>query len=232
MLAAVHHASDTLTRIGLADRRAIRDAAIDQRLHVATRSRPEDCDIPYPYAPAPVSRVKELLCIYDSAVNASKKATAILDNLADTLDAPSRMLTAARAAQSHATQPGTSRAWAHRPAGSASVPTAHAEEAMRSLQISDPEMLVRAIAADEETNALINEASAKSRRRTTTSTPTPTRAPGNVRAPDRPARLAAPDPSPGPGPLIRAPASNAPQRPAAIRRSTAIRQGQQRNTGS
>ena len=234
VLAAVHHASDTLTRIGVTDRRAIRDAAIDQRLHVATRSRPEDCDIPYPYAPAPVSRVKELLCIYDSAVNASKEATAILDNLATALHAPSRMLTAARAAQSRTTQRGTarhaSRARAHGPAGSPSLPAARAEEAMRSLQISDPEMLVRAIAADEATNDLIAEASIKSRKRTTTSLPTCT--PGNVHASDRPARLAAQDLPSGPGPLIRTPASNNPQRPATAPSSKAIRQGQRRHTGS
>ena len=57
VLAAVHHAADTLTHIAVTDRRCVRQAAADHRLYIPTRLLPEDCDIPYPYAPAPRSRV-------------------------------------------------------------------------------------------------------------------------------------------------------------------------------
>jgi hypothetical protein len=53
VLAAVHHATDAVTRIVPQDREAVRLAAAEQRLHVRTRLLPEDYDVPYHYAPIP-----------------------------------------------------------------------------------------------------------------------------------------------------------------------------------
>lgn len=198
MLAAVHHASDAVTRIGLADRKAIRVAALDRRLHITTRSRPDDCDIPYPYAPAPPARIIALLSAYTAANKASKQATAVLDELSVALDAPSRIIAAA-----HAATPGRRQT-----AGQESVPSlqhtspapepgplppGRAEGTARALKISDPALLARAMTADEETTSLIAEATAKSDRRNAASNANRTQRPTTGSLQHRAARLAAQD---------------------------------------
>ena len=51
VLTAIHHATDTLTRIAATDRQCVHRAAADGRLYIPTRLLPADCDIPHPYAP-------------------------------------------------------------------------------------------------------------------------------------------------------------------------------------
>jgi hypothetical protein len=51
VLAAVHHASDAVTRLLAADREAIRAAAATRQLFTPTRLLPDGHDIPYRYAP-------------------------------------------------------------------------------------------------------------------------------------------------------------------------------------
>ena len=94
MLTAVHHATDTLTHIAVADARCVRRAAADHRLYIPTRLLPEGYDIPYPYGPAPRSRVTALLDGYRLAVKTCTDATAALDALALAARAPSHVLTA------------------------------------------------------------------------------------------------------------------------------------------
>ena len=48
VLAAVHHATDTLTHIAVTDQRCVRQAAGDHRLYIPTRLLPDDYDIPAP----------------------------------------------------------------------------------------------------------------------------------------------------------------------------------------
>ena len=98
VLAAVHHATDTLTHIAVTDRRCVRQAAADHRLYIPTRLLPEDYDIPYPYTPAPRSRVTALLDGYRLAVKTCTAATTALDDLALAAGATSRVLAAAHTA--------------------------------------------------------------------------------------------------------------------------------------
>ena len=94
VLAAVHHATDTLTHIAVTDQRCVRQAAADHRLYIPTRLLPEDYDIPYRYTPAPRSRMTALLDGYRLAVKTCTAATTALDDLALAARAPSRVLAA------------------------------------------------------------------------------------------------------------------------------------------
>lgn len=51
VVAAVHHACDTLTSLGYAQREQIRAAGAAQRILVTTRSLPDKMDIPRPSRP-------------------------------------------------------------------------------------------------------------------------------------------------------------------------------------
>lgn len=191
VLTAVHHATDTLTHIALADARCVRRAATDHRLYIATRLLPEDYDIPYPYGPAPPSRVTALLDSYRLAVKTCADATAALDALALTARAPSHVLAAAHTApaaspSSHAApsaQPDREkekRTQEHLPL----IPrgkSGRVEEAVRDLQLTDPALLVRAAVIDEAARDLLAEATAKARHQTTSHVP-------NRPAPPRPSR--------------------------------------------
>jgi hypothetical protein len=95
VLAAVHHATDTLTHIAVTDQRCVRQAAADHRLYIATRLLPADYDIPHRYTPAPRSRVTALLDGYRFAVKTCTAATTALDGFALAAGAPSRVLAAA-----------------------------------------------------------------------------------------------------------------------------------------
>jgi len=96
VFAAVHHAVDAMARVVVEDMEAVRTAAADNRLYLPTRLMPADCDIPYRYTPAPRSRTDELLAAYDTVITADVRAVAAMDHLAESLDAPSELLAAAR----------------------------------------------------------------------------------------------------------------------------------------
>ena len=97
VFAAVHHAVDAMARAVAEDMEAVRTAGADQRLYLPTRLMPADCDIPYRYTPAPRSRVDALLAVYGTVTAADARAVAAMDRLAESLDAPSELLAAARA---------------------------------------------------------------------------------------------------------------------------------------
>ena len=191
VLTAVHHATDTLTHIAVADARCVRRAAADHRLYIATRLLPENYDIPYPYGPAPRSRVTALLDGYRLAVKTCTDATAALDALALTARAPSHVLAAAHTAPA-ASQPSHAapsaqadrqqekRTQEHPPL----IPrgkSGRMEEAVRNLRLTDPALLIRAAAIDEAARDLLAEATAKARHQTTSHVP-------NRAAPPRPSR--------------------------------------------
>lgn len=96
VLAAVHHAIDAITRAGTEDQDAIHAASGSGHLYLPTRLMPEECNIPRPYAPAPPSRVTELLASYSKAITASTRAAIALDGLAVALDVPTWTLAALR----------------------------------------------------------------------------------------------------------------------------------------
>jgi hypothetical protein len=168
----VHHATDTLTHIAAADARCVRRAAADHRLYIATRLLPADHDIPYPYAPAPRSRVTAVLDGYRLTVKTCTAATAALDDLALAAGAPSRVLAAAHI-PSAATQPYQVPQSVQLPAARPQEVVAQAqlpvdfvqpgrlEEAVRELQLTEPALLLRAAAIDEAARDFLAEATAK-----------------------------------------------------------------------
>jgi hypothetical protein len=189
VLAAVHHATDTLTHIAVTDQRCVRQAAADHRLYIPTRLLPEDYDVPHPYSPAPRSRVTALLDGYLLAVKTCTAATAALDALAVAARAPSRILTTA-----HALPEITGL---RRPPASHTPPQArserlppmnmqsgHVEGAVRELELTEPALLLRAAAVDEAARELLAEASAKAQHQATSHQAThavPTRSSGRRR---------------------------------------------------
>jgi hypothetical protein len=96
VIGAVHHATDALTQIAVADRGCAHQALGEGRLYIARRSLPDDYDLPYRQVPAPRTRAQPLLEAYDLAVSTCAAATAALDDLAVAARAPTRALAAAR----------------------------------------------------------------------------------------------------------------------------------------
>jgi hypothetical protein len=97
VVAAVHHALETVTQLSSAEWEQLASAARAGRILVPTRSLP-DADIPRPYAPAPWERVDLLLSQYRNAGQVSRQATAAVGDIATAIHAPSQVLNTARAA--------------------------------------------------------------------------------------------------------------------------------------
>lgn len=182
VLAAVHHATDTLTHIAVTDRRCVRQAAADHRLYIPTRLLPDDYDIPHPHTPAPRSRVTALLDGYRLAVKTCTAATTARDGLALAARATSRVLAAAHTTPAvtnrHVPSPGQVQADRTRdfpsPGQLPALPVQPGgiEDVVRDLQLTDPALLLRAAAIDEATRDLLAEATAKAGRQTPTQKPT------------------------------------------------------------
>ena len=108
-LAAAHHACDAMTSLAYAERERIRTAASAGRLLVPTRSLPDTMDIPRPFAPALPGHIDALLCLYQDTAEAAAEASAQAGEAAAAIRAPSRVLTAARAAASAGRDASTSQ---------------------------------------------------------------------------------------------------------------------------
>ena len=188
---AVHHAIDAISRIAACDTDAVRDASDGHRLYLPTRLLPEHYDIPCPYAPAPSAIAAELAGCYDTAATAVRRAAVALDNLAIATGSPSSTLAVARLS---ADSPVTARQRADddgrhtraQPAPLPGVPQPRAgqvEDVLRSLEITEPGMLLRAAAIDEAARDVLAHATMSSRNRDSINLPlqrkprTPTRAP-------------------------------------------------------
>jgi len=98
VVAAIQYACETLTQLARADREHIRTAVRAGRILVPTRSLPDGYDVPRPYAEAPPNRIDSLLTAYQHAGEASATVRDAVARIAETTQAPSRMLTAARSA--------------------------------------------------------------------------------------------------------------------------------------
>ncbi len=182
VLAAVHHATDTLTHIAVTDQRCVRQTAADHRLYIATRLLPDDYDIPRSYNPAPRSRVTALLDGYRLAVKSCTAATTALDDLALASGAASRVLAAAHTAPAVTNrqgpvpgqaQPDRTRALvSSRQLPATPMQPGRIEDMVRDLQLTEPALLLRAAAIDEATRDLLAEATAKAGRQARRRKPT------------------------------------------------------------
>ena len=197
MLAAVHHAADAISRVAAADQQAVRTAAGEDRLYLPTRLMPESYDIPYRYTLAPRWHTDTLLVAYATAVSASARVTQVLDDVADAINAPSTMLGASRNFERLQTDARRreGHGLAHDEAPSTMPPTTpwHATQVeclLHSLQITDPAMLLRAVAIDQASYDLVAQAAAKAIKRDSIAGPTQRRP---QIAPNRPASIASKD---------------------------------------
>jgi hypothetical protein len=181
VLAAVHHAADAISRTADQDAQAVRQAAADHRLYMPTRLLPDHYDIPQPYTRVSPQLTGELHAAYDTVTTASLAATETLDQLAVILDAPSSILAAARISLSPARSPRRRLAHNSAPQQPRSAPLARdpqpqagqTELILRSLQITEPAMLLRAAAIDDAARDLLANATASSRQRNTIAQPMP-----------------------------------------------------------
>ena len=163
MVAAIHHACHTLTRLAWAQEGVIRTAAQAGRILVTTKSLPEDFDIPHPYTQAPREHIDRLLSEYRVAGHASSRATITVAEVAEATGASSRVLAAAMAAE-----PGHERDemrhWARNSRTPAS-PKPRAldlagpvERTLLDIGVTRPDLLRRATELDRDSERLIVDA--------------------------------------------------------------------------
>ena len=200
VVTAIHHAADTLAFTAGADLRAVDAAYRAGRLYMPTRKLPEYYDVPRLHGQAAPSEIAALQDAYQAACAASSRAVTDLDAVAVTMNTPSRILAAARAATSttHATstpdtalgRPGEP-AWdtVSEPGPAAPAPPGPVEQAVRKLGTADLIVLLRAQAIDKAARKLIAEAKENTRE---PGTPGPARSTSRAVPRARtPARLAA-----------------------------------------
>jgi len=168
VIAAAHHACETLARLAHAERRQVRAAAIAGSVLVPTRSLPDDYDIPYPFTHAPRERVKSLLTRYAEAAQASRLAADIVGDVAEGVQAPSRALALARSATTARAEPTADAADTF--AGRSAAPSARTgkpgapgpvETTLLGLGVTDPGLLTRGAEIDRDAERLIIDAAVK-----------------------------------------------------------------------
>jgi hypothetical protein len=160
VVAAVHHACHTLTRLAWTQEGVIRTAAQAGRILVTTRSLPNDVDIPHPYTQAPRERIDRLLSEYRVAGHASSRATITVAEVAEATGASSRVLAAAMVADTgHGRD--EMRHWARNSRTPAS-PKPRAldlagpvERTLLDIGVTRPDLLRRATELDHDSERLI-----------------------------------------------------------------------------
>ncbi len=166
VMAAVHIAADAINRIAIEDREAVRAAGHDQRIYAKTLPFPAPNHSQRRYRQADPPRIEEIIASYDTAIEATARATAALDNLALTVDAPTTVLALARRVAPGAGQARHSQREKSHPAHAA-IPGPEAgviQQMLLERQFSDPALLARAAAVDEATRELLAEAAATAHR--------------------------------------------------------------------
>jgi hypothetical protein len=170
VVAAVHHAADAVGFVAIHDGPSVLAGAGDCRLYLPTRLLPEDFDIPNPYWTARAEQKNELLGAYSTTADASQHVAIALDELAGTIGSPSVTLAAAHVSVSPpVTVPkphlADQRDLPH--------PERQLQHILRSLQITNPDMLIRAAAVDETARELLAQAATNTGHRHTVDQPSP-----------------------------------------------------------
>jgi hypothetical protein len=160
VVAAVHHAQDTLTQLAEADHSQLRTASVTGRLLLPAPALPEFFDSPYIFGPAPASSTEPLLAAYRDARTASARAFGRTGAVAEAVRAPSQVLTTARAATHASTSdppaPKHRATEPSRPRPAANMPGL-VERILHDLGITTPDVLQRATAIDHATEQLLLE---------------------------------------------------------------------------
>jgi hypothetical protein len=152
-VAAVHHVAETLSRLADADLQQVRLLGRAGRLYVHTRSLPAEADIPRPYGPAPLDRVDGLVSVYREAAEAGAQLAASMDLAAAAANAPSQVLSTARAAAGRAPIPAVRSV-------PLAIPQGSATGLLQQIGIRDRGLLDRAASLDL---AVLAEATARAR---------------------------------------------------------------------
>jgi hypothetical protein len=161
VVAAVHHAADAVGFVAIHDGRSVLAAAGDCRLYLPTRLLPEDFDIPSPYWTAPAEHKNGLLGAYSTTADASLHAAIAMDDLACTIGSPSVTLAAVHVSVSPpVTVPKPPHLADQR---DLPHPARQIEHVLRSLEITNTDMLIRAAAIDEAARELLAQAATNSR---------------------------------------------------------------------
>ncbi len=188
VVAAVHHAADAVGFVAIHDGRSVLGAAGDCRLYLPTRFLPEDFDIPSPYWTAPLEQRNELVGAYSTAADASLRFGIALDDLADTIGSSSMTLAAVHISLSPPViVPKPPHLAEQR---DLSHTAGQIEDVLRGLEITNPDMLIRAAAVDETARELLAQAATNSRHRSTVDQASPWHLPS---PPGQAARTAAKD---------------------------------------
>jgi hypothetical protein len=168
LVAAVHHACETLTSLGYTEREQIRAAGTAHRILVTTRSLPDKTDIPRPFTPAPPDRIQAIVSACDQTARSAEEATAHMAAIAGAIGAPSRVLTAARQAADPSRHGEPSRGGRlQETAGAGSFASGHpelpgpVEQTLYDLGITNPDLLQRGTDIDRAGERLIIDAAAE-----------------------------------------------------------------------
>ena len=166
VIAAVHHASDSLASLATANLEQARAAVGVERLLVPTRSLPDNYDIPQPFALAPPSYAASLLTRCQDTRRSVIEAAAAAGALAERTRASSRTLSVARAAvrdEHHSggverdTTAGREPSPRSEPRTTEPAPGPVATRLVE-LGLANPRLLWRAGAIDRAGQQLVNEA--------------------------------------------------------------------------
>jgi hypothetical protein len=144
VIAAMHHAADSLSRFAVGGLDSVLMAASAGRLYVTTRSLPQGkYDVPRRFADAPHNRVTAVISVYSQSAAANHDALQSAGRIADAVGAPSRVLTAMENALAD-------------PIGV--VPRGRLEQGLFDLGVRDSQMLRRAACLDEIAQGLVADA--------------------------------------------------------------------------
>ncbi len=172
VVAAIHTATDALTRIATEDREAVLMAVDDHRLYVPTLLLPGTLAARTRYRPIRLPQADAILTAYNQAIEATTAATTAVDHLAAAIDAPTTLLSAVRRAPAARTQERSRMPRLQQPTQNRAMPgIGELEQGLRKRQISDPALLARAGALDDAVSELLTEAAATTQNREAISLP-------------------------------------------------------------
>jgi hypothetical protein len=164
IVGALHEAADTLAHVAAADLRDVSLAARAGRLFTPTRSLPARYNVPYAYWHAPPDAIHAVRHAYQEVVYASSQAAKAIGAVAATVHAPGWRL-AARWEFGHPAH--IISALEPRPLPrrdqrlNTTLSPGAAEQALRSVGVTDAFLMLRAKAIDRATRNLLTDARAE-----------------------------------------------------------------------
>ena len=176
VVAAIHHASESVAQLAIANLEQARSAVRGDRVLVPTRVLSENYDIPSPYTPAPASYHSSLLMCCSDASDAARQLADAVGEIAIETRAPSRTLVSAREVVQ---RPGEYQSASAPVVGGPDLgrtrpnTSGPLESELRALGVTNPRALWRAAALDRASRQLVAEAAPRGARRQSSGAHTP-----------------------------------------------------------